>query len=155
MDQLLIWRHTGLKIIYEKRVTGCQPCEIRNFINCIMERINSWKRLSDENEYQIRLILNELIANGTIHGNKGICTKGITASVMVSEADTLCITIQDDGKGFNYNEICGDNAISIPDPYSECGRGLKLIKAICDDIKFNQSGNKIRILKSLNQQSIH
>ena len=41
----------------------------------MMDCIKSKYILSDSEEYEFRLILNELIANGTVHGIKGCVIK--------------------------------------------------------------------------------
>lgn len=141
-----------MNMLFHKRITGCEPYHLRNLVQDILDRIHIWRHLSEDDEYEIRLILNELIANGTIHGNKGACTKGITATVHAANHDTLCITIQDDGIGFDHQSICSA-PYTFASSLSERGRGLKLIRAICDDMQFNQPGNVIRIHKSIRQNS--
>ena len=46
-----------------------------------MDCIKSRYPLSIVDEYEFRLVLNELIANGTIHGNKRLGDKTITAQI--------------------------------------------------------------------------
>ncbi len=143
-----------MNTLFQRRITGCEPYRVRNLIQDIMERIRIWNVLTEDDEYEFRLILNELIANGTIHGNKGQCTKGITATIQEVDPNTLCIIIQDDGLGFNHQDECASLYHRDISSFSERGRGLKLIRAICDDIQFNQTGNRICINKSIRQKSI-
>lgn len=138
-----------MNILFNKKITGCESSIIRSMIQEMMNCIKSWKALSDDDEYEFQLILNELIANGTVHGNKGLCTKAIIALIEAIDLETICITIQDEGTGFNYKDIFNGAYPCDLSLYSERGRGLKLIKLICDDIAFNQSGNQIRISKSI------
>lgn len=142
-----------MNMLFQKRITGCEPFHMRCLVQDILDRIQIWRVLSDEDLYEIRLILNELIANGTIHGNKGACTKGITATVHAADNDTLCITVQDDGIGFDHQGFCSELYAYDSASLSERGRGLKLIRAMCDDMQFNQRGNVIRIHKSIRQNS--
>jgi anti-sigma regulatory factor (Ser/Thr protein kinase) len=118
-------------------------------IQDMMECIQAWQKLSDDDAYEFRLILNELIANGTVHGNKRLCDKTIKAKVEVIGQGTIGITIQDEGSGFDYRNFFSNAYPCDANLLSERGRGLKLIRAICDDIVFNQNGNEITICKSI------
>lgn len=143
-----------MSTLFCKRITGCESNCIRAMIQDMMDCIKAWKKLSDDDEYEFRLILNELIANGTIHGNKRLCDKAITAKIEALDQETIGITIQDEGMGFDYRRFFNNGYPCDVNPFSERGRGLKLIRAICDDIVFNQAGNQIRICKSIHKDSL-
>jgi len=117
-----------------------------------MDCIRSKYILSDTEEYEFRLILNELIANGTVHGNKRLCDKTITAQIESINGDTISIMIRDEGSGFDYKRFFENAYPCDINPFSERGRGLKLIKAMCDSIRFNHRGNQIQICKSIKKQ---
>lgn len=117
-----------------------------------MDCIKSKYILSDSEEYEFRLILNELIANGTVHGNKRLCDKTITAKMECIDGHTISITIKDEGSGFDYRPIFENAFPCDTNHFSERGRGLKLIKAICDNIRFNHTGNQIQICKSIKKR---
>ena len=70
-----------MNILYSKVISGCESSCIRKLIQDMMDCIKSKYILSDSEEYEFRLILNELIANGTVHGNKRLCDKTITAQI--------------------------------------------------------------------------
>jgi len=142
-----------VSILFCKRITGCDSNCIRAMVQKMMNCIKAWKSLSDEEEYEFRLILNELIANGTVHGNKRLCDKTITVRIEAVDPNTIEITIQDEGMGFDYRRFFREGYPCDMDPYSERGRGLKLIRAICDDIMFNQAGNQIRIYKTIKKNA--
>jgi len=54
-------------------------------------------------------------------------------------------TIRDEGEGFAID--------TVPDPTTDenlekpCGRGLMLIRAYMDEVKFNEHGNQIHMVK--------
>ena len=143
-----------MSILYRKSITGCESGCIRSMIQDMMNFIKSQYELTDDAEYEFRLILNELIANGTVHGNKKLCDKSITAQIETIDQDIVSITIQDEGCGFDYNSFLKNAYPCDNNIYSERGRGLKLISAICDSIRFNESGNQIRISKSVKKKSL-
>jgi serine/threonine-protein kinase RsbW len=142
-----------VSILFSKSITGCESNCIRAMIQDMMECIKAWKRLSDDEEYEFRLILNELIANGTVHGNKRLCDKSIKAKIIAIDHETIGITIQDEGSGFDYRNFFNNIYPCDANPYSERGRGLKLIRAVCDDIVFNQNGNEVSICKTIKKSN--
>ncbi|HHT65605.1 MAG TPA: ATP-binding protein [Clostridiales bacterium] len=138
-----------MSILYNNVISGCESSCIRKMIKDMMDCIKAVYHLSDNEEYEFRLILNELIANGTVHGNKRLCNKSITARIEAVDKETISITIQDEGSGFDYRSFFEKAYPCDSNLYSERGRGLKLIKAMCDNIRFNHNGNQIQICKSI------
>ncbi len=55
----------------------------------------------------------------------------------------LIIQIEDSGEGFNYQSILKEKISA-----SLSGRGLPLLKALCDEIEFKGSGNKVKVKMS-------
>lgn len=88
--------------------------------------------------------LDEAFVNAVKHGNKFDARKlvRITADVSNSEAK---FTIEDEGEGFDIN--------SIPDPldpenlFKTSGRGVLFIYNIMDEVKYNDRGNRLTMVK--------
>ena len=88
--------------------------------------------------------LDEAFVNAVKHGNKFDARKlvRITAEVSRSEAK---FTIEDEGEGFDVN--------SIPDPldpanlFKTSGRGVLFIYNIMDEVKYNDRGNRLTMVK--------
>ncbi len=110
--------------------------------------LNSLKRLNlDEGIlFDVRLSLEEAIINAIKYGNN--FNKDLRVSInYFLKGDRLEITVRDRGKGFDYT--------AIPDPtlnnniLKNSGRGLFLIRNLMDEVKFNDSGNEIKMVKFL------
>jgi len=95
--------------------------------------------------------LDEAFVNAVKHGNKFNAQKliRITAELTRQEAR---FTVEDEGEGFDIN--------SIPDPldpenlFKTSGRGCLFICNIMDEVKYNERGNRLTMVKkseSLNQ----
>ncbi len=90
------------------------------------------------------IALDEAFANAVKHGNKGDVSKivRITADLSAKEAR---FTIEDEGEGFNVNDI--------PDPldpanlFKTSGRGVLLIYNIMDEVEYNDRGNRLTMVK--------
>jgi len=94
--------------------------------------------------FAIRLALAEAINNAIKHGNRCNATKAVEISYSVTEQQAE-ITVTDQGDGFD--------PASIPDPTTEenlqkpCGRGIMLMRAYMDEVRFNSKGNAVTLLK--------
>jgi len=90
------------------------------------------------------IALDEAFVNAVKHGNKYDQQKlvRITADLSAKEAR---FTIEDEGEGFQVNEI--------PDPldpanlFKSSGRGVLLIYNIMDEVVYNERGNRLTMIK--------
>ena len=94
----------------------------------------------------ILISLTEAVNNAIIHGNNGD-TKKQVCIVSLRTQKGITITVSDEGAGFNYS--------SIPDPTSadnicNCGgRGVFLMRELCDNISFVNNGSTVKLFFSL------
>lgn len=88
--------------------------------------------------------LDEAFVNAVKHGNKFDATKNIRIAADVSKAEAK-FTIEDEGQGFDVN--------NIPDPldpqnlFKPSGRGVLFIYNIMDEVKYNERGNRLTMVK--------
>ena len=90
------------------------------------------------------IALDEAFVNAVKHGNKNDPTKlvRITADLSANEAR---FQIEDEGEGFDPS--------TIPDPldpanlFKTSGRGVLLIYNIMDEVKYNERGNRLTMVK--------
>lgn len=109
-------------------------CFIAEAMRSISDLVN------DEDElFDIKLILNELLVNGIIHGNKSDINKNVELSICIEEG-CLSIVVKDEGKGV-------DRVHRDPKELRCYGRGLLIVESLADDIKIN--GCEISVYKNL------
>jgi serine phosphatase RsbU (regulator of sigma subunit)/anti-sigma regulatory factor (Ser/Thr protein kinase) len=94
--------------------------------------------------FGVKLSLEEAVINAIKHGNELDDTKRVTISFHID--DTKCvISVADEGEGFD--------PATLPDPTSDeflmatSGRGVALINAYMDEVRFNERGNEITMIK--------
>ncbi len=98
-----------------------------------------------QDEFALRLALEEAICNAYHHGNKEDPRKTIRVRWSVDEEVTV-IRVADDGKGFDPD--------CLPDPRTDenrekpCGRGVMLIRAYMTELRFNEQCNEICMIKT-------
>lgn len=138
-----------VKSLFRKQIIGSSPLVIRFLIDEMMSCIEAWNSLDDNCNYEFRLILNELISNGILHGNKGFSKKKVSVAIKEVDSTTLEIFIKDEGQGFDYKKVCREYYDCDTFELSEGGRGLMLVNALCNKIQFNENGSQIKITKSI------
>lgn len=114
------------------------------FIN----ELKQWADFDDEDAGRIMLALSEAVNNAIIHGNNQNPGKQvIILSTFDEENRTLAISVEDEGEGFDPEEI--------PDPLkeenllNEGGRGVYLIKQYADELQFSEGGSIATIIFQL------
>lgn len=91
--------------------------------------------------FDVKLILNELVANGAIHGNHYDREKLVNISVEVRR-DLIRIEVTDEGRGFDC-----DFGFYDPTKLKCSGRGLVIVKGLSDEFYIQK--NKIISVKYL------
>jgi serine/threonine-protein kinase RsbW len=109
----------------------------------LLERVSRIGVIKPERS-NLFIALDEAFVNAVKHGNKNDPAKllRVTAELSATEA---CFTVEDEGQGFNVQEI--------PDPrdpanlFKTSGRGVLLIYNIMDEVEYNALGNRVKMVK--------
>jgi serine/threonine-protein kinase RsbW len=95
----------------------------------------------------VLISVTEAVNNSIIHGNK--LDKNKKVNILVNrDKDFICFVIEDEGTGFNYEDI--------PDPTSPeniqslNGRGIFLMKQLSDEIEFRENGKIVEMKFKIN-----
>lgn len=93
------------------------------------------------------LPLREMLTNAIEHGNRFDPCKEVF--LKVTETDRYVkIIVQDQGEGFNWQDILGKNL--DPESLEERGRGIYLARMSSDFLSYNNKGNRVTIIRMLN-----
>jgi serine/threonine-protein kinase RsbW len=99
----------------------------------------------------VEIALREAVANAIIHGNHEDRRKHVHVTCRC-EPDEVSIAVKDEGEGFEID--------NVPDPTapenigSAHGRGIYVMKALMDEIRFEQGGAVIRMRKVRMRKSV-
>ena len=119
--------------------------DIKNVTSGVIGGLSRFASLSDERRYNISLVLNELLVNSFEHA------RPTSASPVFVQAEysggTLCIGVTDGGEGFTHART--GEAQETEDLFCERGRGLKLVRALCSDVRYNDCGNSVRVCMTI------
>ncbi|HKT49131.1 MAG TPA: ATP-binding protein [Candidatus Angelobacter sp.] len=107
---------------------------------------------SEDDQSNIAMAVREATVNAVLHGNAYDPQKRVLV-VYEKTNDSLVITITDEGKGLD--------PLELPDPLAPenlmkgSGRGIFLIKAFMDEVKFRntQPGTEITLIKHLGRSA--
>jgi serine/threonine-protein kinase RsbW len=119
---------------------------MHNILDYLMKRVAKVGVVNPETS-NLFVALDEAFVNAVKHGNKFDPNKlvRITADVSPEEAR---FTIEDEGDGFDVAQI--------PDPlnpenlFKTSGRGVLFIYNIMDEVKYNERGNRLTMVKRKN-----
>lgn len=115
----------------------------------LMKRVEKLGVIKPE-QSNLFVALDEAFVNAVKHGNKFDAQKLVRISAEVSGKEAR-FTIEDEGEGFDVN--------SIPDPldpenlFKASGRGVLFIYNIMDEVKYNERGNRLTMVKKAAEPS--
>ncbi len=99
--------------------------------------------INDDLYGNIMIAVTESVNNAIVHGNKSDAKKTVNLSLILEEK-TLRFTIQDQGEGFDYE--------NVPDPTAPeniekvGGRGIFLMKQLSDEVAFSENGKEVELV---------
>ena len=109
----------------------------------ILEILNEME-FDEETSEQVSLAVIEAGTNAIKHGNQEDLSKSAHFEFII-QPDKLIVIVQDEGKGFNREDV--------PDPLDPAnllkssGRGIFLMEACMDSVTFEQSGTIVKMVK--------
>lgn len=95
-------------------------------------------------ESNLFIALDEAFVNAVKHGNKFDTAKMVKIRADISPEEARFV-VEDEGEGFDVKQI--------PDPlhdsnlYKTSGRGVLLIQSLMDEVRYNERGNRIEMVK--------
>jgi serine/threonine-protein kinase RsbW len=116
-------------------------------VDTLISRVTSL-RVRDGSEDDIELAFQEALLNAVIHGNRQDPFKRVYVTLRCGADGSVQITIQDEGAGFDV--------ASVPDPTTpenlvrQHGRGIFLMRAMMDEVSFDDGGRIVHMRKRVN-----
>lgn len=116
----------------------CHLSKIESFVEQVVQKY----KLSPDISGNMLLSLTEAVNNAIIHGNKNDETKTVKIQLKKRQG-SLSISVSDEGRGFDVNKV--------PDPtspeniYEPGGRGVFLIKQVCDGVAYTNNGSTVEM----------
>lgn len=120
----------------EYHFCGCVRSDlekIKYFVDSRIQELNRY--ISDEDKlFEVRLIVNELVINGAIHGNQLSNKKTVYLTIDLID-DSIVIKVRDEGQGISY-DVESDYH---PENMLSTGRGLILVNGLVDSLEMENN----------------
>ena len=94
-------------------------------------------------EFDVELALREALGNAVVHGNQEDPEKEVLIHCRCGPGNEISIVVTDQGKGFDVGQTVR-NGLAL-DPTAEHGRGILLMKAFMDDVRFERGGSEVHM----------
>jgi serine/threonine-protein kinase RsbW len=112
--------------------------EVEPYVHTVFKEL----KLDDALFGNMLIALTEAVSNAIIHGNKSDENKKVMVNTL-SYADKISLRIEDEGQGFNPD--------NLPDPTAPenlltlGGRGVYLMRHLADDVSFHENGRIVQL----------
>jgi serine/threonine-protein kinase RsbW len=138
--------HSGPCIELERSLPS-EVAAISPFVDQLMLLIRK-SGCVPEAEADVELALREALANAVIHGNHENPQKYVHIRCCCKR-DEVSVAVKDEGRGFDINTVADPTA---PENMGSIhGRGILLMKAFMDEVRFEEGGVVVRMRKSASQ----
>lgn len=107
-----------------------------NKVELLSEKIAKKISLSEDQQDNLAIAVTEAVGNAIVHGNKKDPEKKVTVTFRL-EDDRIEVTVQDEGEGFDPDELA--NPLDPNNIMKESGRGIFILKSLMDDVSFSFS----------------
>ena len=108
--------------------------------------VNNSLHLPDEKFHALLVAVTEAVNNGIIHGNKNNRAKHVKLSCSV-KGNALTVKVKDEGEGFDPAEL--SNPLHEDNLLRTGGRGVFLMKAFVQSVRYNKKGNEVTLVIKL------
>ena len=116
---------------------------LMRFIRLFMGKSGTAREAEEELEIAIR----EAIANAVIHGNHENRKKQVHVACRCRMDGEVLVTVRDEGEGFDRGAV--PDPTEAPRLFLTHGRGLHLIRALMDEVTFEENGRVVRMRKRM------
>lgn len=120
---------------------------ISPFVDQLMRFIARF-RTPDGTELNIEAALHEALANAVVHGNREDPGKIVSVACRCTTDGEVSLTVQDEGEGFDTAAVV--DPTTPENRLLPRGRGIYLMKALMDDVCFEQGGAVVYMHKGSN-----
>lgn len=104
-------------------------------------------QINDDIYGNIMISVTECVSNAIIHGNQEDKRKFVKLELLFLD-DQIKFIIMDEGEGFDYKQLT--DPTSPENLEKSGGRGVFIMKHLCDEVAFEQEGKKVTLTFYMN-----
>jgi serine/threonine-protein kinase RsbW len=102
-------------------------------------------------QHEVELALREALANAVLHGNRQDAGKKVYVCVCIQFSWELSIIVKDEGTGFDHTQL--PDPTHVENIKSTHGRGIYLMRALMDDVRFEEGGTEVHMRMRLSRRN--
>src|SRR6266853_3088898 len=141
---MTIAHNQGAPCLELERSLPSQVAAISPFVDRLMVLFRKCGCASQA-ESDVEIALREALANAIIHGNHENPRKHVHVRCRCN-SDELSFAVKDEGRGFDIDKMADP---TVPESIGSVhGRGIYLMKALMDEIRFEEGGVVVHMRKS-------
>ena len=146
---------TGAQITFRRTINASIDA-MRGTVDDVMAFFNQgFGELDDASRYELKVVLNELIINAIRHGCKNDMRRRVSVVARLSRDGEASLAVEDDGDGYDAAALAKD--IEAPrleaiGDIAESGRGLAIVRNLCERFQVNAKGNKVVVVMRLSRR---
>jgi len=118
--------------------------QVTKIDDAVSELVDFVVELKSIENFTLSIALTEAITNAIIHGNEKDPAKRVFAQALI-EPERVVLQISDEGIGFDYKKLT--DPTKKENLLKQSGRGIFFVRYFMDEVKFNQVGNQITMVK--------
>jgi len=147
--------------VHHKYFTSSFKADIYNISRAVNGALayydKSFDRMDEATRMELKVVLNELLVNAVKHGGKSGACGLIKAIAGMATEDCAFLIVEDDGEGYDTDGLNKFHTDALVEgrieEVEETGRGIFIVKCLCEDFMVNEKGNKVVIIKKLRKAS--
>jgi serine/threonine-protein kinase RsbW len=124
--------------------------EIAPLIDRLMPLIKGGNCVVGE-EIDVEIALREAVTNAVLHGNKADPEKRVAICCEVGLGSGVSVIVRDEGQGFDPANV--SDPTTTENIESDHGRGIYLMRALMDEVHFEQGGTEVHMRKGFKYES--
>lgn len=124
-----------------------QIAAISPAVDLVMRFVSTFRKV-DVSEDHIDVAVHEALTNAVVHGNHEDPDKHVFVACRCSIDGEVWITVRDQGQGFDSSAI--QDPTTPENLLSTQRRGIYLMKALMDEVYFDEGGVVVRMRKKSN-----
>jgi len=129
-------------VVFDLESTWDSISRVAEMLSSVLDEMG----LSQDNAFDVKLATQEAVVNAVEHGN-GCDPRKKVHIRCERNGNAIVMVVSDEGEGFDPSRI--------PDPtlseniLKEHGRGIFLMRSLCDCVRYNDKGNEVTMIKNL------
>jgi serine/threonine-protein kinase RsbW len=141
---MTIAHNQGAPCLELERSLPSEVASISPFVDTLIVLFRECGCVSQD-ESDVEIAFREALTNAIIHGNRENPRKHVYVRCRC-KPDEVSIAVKDEGRGFELNKIADPTAPENTGAVH--GRGIYLMKALMDEVRFEEGGVVVRMRKS-------